>query len=580
MPLIDQPDSPELIEHQNDFTGGIRYGPPPIHLKPNEYVSSVGAEVTAGGKFLKLHGQTPIGPAFKITPRPDPYGLFYMSAKENRDVFARLSSFLYVAKYGDNFDPYSWTRVASNISFVNAYYTAVQGLVANDTTYTSVSGTTQAGVSLDALFLTAAVSTSQTGPSYSRVAWVASSGYSAAHVHYTIQPRGLTWFQKRLWFIDESTLYWSMLDDGSSWDSLSSSVVISRPGDDINMAITAMREPTPRLLIWRRNSVWLLDIYWTTEGYNPTLSNALDYTKALLRPIVFNVGLAAPRAVVWVPGTTGGGDYLYLARDGIRSLARSTSDTQGGASLPITSPRAQFFIDRINWAYAYKSVAWFHRGLAYFAVPLDTATDPGTVICYDPALDIFYFHGISAGAFATIEYPGRPPELLYQATNFSFENYTSGSGVSFPVSQPHVYNLSTGISFYNGTAVNFILATRAFTGDIAAPAGSGVRYAKRWNYIECGFQPAATNATFVIDYKVSTDYDAGSGSFTSRLGYMAVPGNSALSRALVIKSLALHGVTASNIISFQISETGCYDTPGIEYIEVSSFPYNHTIPPR
>ena len=85
----------------------------------------------------------------------------------------------------------------------------------------------------------------------------------------------------------------------------------------------------------------------------------------------------------WALGSVAqvGEDALFLSRDGVRSIAQSAQDKKRGVNLPISWP-IQDWIDRINWAYAYKAQAAVWADKYLLAVPIDSATENSHVLCW------------------------------------------------------------------------------------------------------------------------------------------------------------------------------------------------------
>jgi hypothetical protein len=82
-----------------------------------------------------------------------------------------------------------------------------------------------------------------------------------------------------------------------------------------------------------------------------------------------------------------GNDLLFMARDGVRSLQRmEAAASQFQVSAPLSRP-VQPLIDRINWEYASTICAVKHREYALFAVPLDSAIYPDTVLVWNGRLE-------------------------------------------------------------------------------------------------------------------------------------------------------------------------------------------------
>lgn len=550
MPLIDQPDTPELIDHQNSFAEGVVNNRESHLLTPFQAYHLLNCDLDMDGRVRKAHGFNKRGPANLDLSGKMPFGLFAFEPEgTQRSLLAHYANELYQFSDHQASAPFTWQRVASNVSFVSTHYMAAQGQIL--------------GTPGSALFLCACVSESSTGHSYSQLAFVEGGGnFSAAQVSYTgLFAKSITWFQRRLWAVNERAIVWSALNDGSSRAPGSPDITFGPVGEyDPNMAIVPLREPTPRMLIFRKSSVWLLDIYWTTDGFYASTADTMDFTKALIRPIVQEVGLMAPRAVTWIPGAEGG-DYLFLSREGIRSLNRSLTDVQGGAGLPI-SWKIQKTIDRINWDRADRSVATFHNGLAYFSFPIDGAQENNFVVAYDVRYEHFYFMDWEAAAFTRMRYPGRDVALYFQSSKSVAENYTSPA---FNVTHQHVYDTSSGLVGYGGSAIDFDVQTRGYVFDIGDPIGSGLRYRKKNNWLELGMKPGGTTASFGISYKVNH------ASAWSAFGAFSILSTET---GVIRKKFSLRNIPPSRVVEFRIRDNLTMAQPELEYVQVSAHPLN------
>jgi len=142
-------------------------------------------------------------------------------------------------------------------------------------------------------------------------------------------------------------------------------------GDPIR-AIASMQ--SYNLAVLKENSVWLV---YTDPASEPDDFSADQASEA----VSYGVGCVGRRA--WC---TYGNDLLFLARDGVRSLQRMVAAAgQYQLAAPISQP-LQPWIDRINWSYAHTTAAVKYRELALFAVPLDNALTPNTVLVWNGRL--------------------------------------------------------------------------------------------------------------------------------------------------------------------------------------------------
>lgn len=139
------------------------------------------------------------------------------------------------------------------------------------------------------------------------------------------------------------------------------------------------------LLVICRNSFHLVDA-------NPANTSAADWG---IQHLPSGIGGVARRAFA-----VSGNDCLFLAADGIRSIKRMAATAENfEVTAPLSLPM-QPYIDRINWSSAYKSCAWTYKQLAFFAVPLDSATEPSHVLVFNRRTDSWM--GIWTGWTPTI----------------------------------------------------------------------------------------------------------------------------------------------------------------------------------
>lgn len=486
MAIIDSPDSPLLWEESQIITGGMVNHAEPHLLTPDQAVRLLNIQTTVSGRRQKRTGVLPMGTGPANPLSPNSLHEFLAATAGIQHLVGQWGSELYSSS-GDD----TWTRRASSFSLADTVYFAAQGR------------TTDA---LPGLFFASCVGvTDNASLPYSHL-FSLNSAWGASPVS-EIRPRTLAWFQGRLWAYNscmtnhgQSWLTWSAPLRGNDFDH-GEGFSVDPDTADAGVCIVPSRDNTPRLFLFNERSVYQLDIYWTSDGYYPTTANALDFTKSSLRPIVISSGCVAPRGALWVPGQSGA-DILFLSREGIRLLSRSLTDAQGGTPLPL-SYRIQPTIDRINWAMADRSCAAYWDGKAYFAVPVDGAVHPNLIIAYDVSRDQFSELDLNVRAWT--------PAKLSNARSFYFLSGTSGTEteLSSPATGAtygyHVYEWGSGTADPFKSPINFIEETRAFSFDQGGAPGTGLRYRKKWNYLDLAVQSAATDATLSIEYRVDDD---------------------------------------------------------------------------
>lgn len=475
---FDSIDGPDWTEEVAYSDGGFRNDVEFHLLPPNTAARLLNITPDVTGRLQKRQGIAKLGSAGLGNPN----GLFPFEAP-----LQGLN--LLVGQWGSNL--YSsagdavWARRASNVSLSNTFYAHAQGRGRN---------------ALPTLFLSSCVGVSDNVslPYGSLVCLDSSFGVTET----ATRARAICWFQNRLWAAGDggpNLISWSSPLDGRDFSNGENFEVDPDTGD-VCSAIVPMRDGTPRLMIFRERSIYQLEIVWTTDGYYPTTANALDFTKSQIRPLALNTGCVATRSLVWVPGQQQA-DLLFLSREGIRSLARSATDAQGGAPPPL-SQRIDPTIQRINWQYADRSVAAYFNNVAYFSVPVDGSIRNNLTIAYDVLRDGFYEldHGAAAWTPAKLT---SDRKMFFLSASAASENGL-GSPASGATNGYHVYQLDGSQTDPAGRPVSFDIQTRAFdfTSATGGEPGSGLRVKKKWNYLAMAIQSAATAATISLQYKV------------------------------------------------------------------------------
>jgi hypothetical protein len=484
--FFDTPDSPNWIEETQSINGGFVDSTELHLLRPDQAGRLLNIDPTIAGRVQKRLGPESIG-----SPGPtNPNGLFpFESDLHNLHLLVgQWGSKLY-STTGDD----SWSPRATTVSLVDTVYMASQGR----------------GNGLPSLFLTSCVAdTSNVSLPWGNMVCI-DSGFGVTET--ATRCRATAWFQDRLWGLNfcasnisgklgADLLGWSAPLDGRDFSN-GQTVGIDSSAGDAGVAILPMRDGTPRMMIFKENSVHQLDIFWATDGYFPLTANALDFTKSLLRPITYQAGAVATRAVIWAPSQNS--DVLFLSRDGIRALPRGLTDAQAPLGLPLSFPIQQT-IDRINWAQAHRATAIYWGNVAYFAVPVDGSDRNNFVIAYDSARGgSWYELDFQVAAWSTVKF-NNERNLFFQSSTSVTESGLGalGSGVTLGY---HVYQTDVGNNDPAGLPIQFDYQTRAYTFDQGQQPGAGLRHRKKWNYLDLAVQAAATAATLTISYKVDDD---------------------------------------------------------------------------
>lgn len=153
------------------------------------------------------------------------------------------------------------------------------------------------------------------------------------------------------------------------------------------------------LACFKEHSVWLINT-------DPTATSSSGWTK---QELTTGIGCVGKRAAVAV-----GGDVFFFSQDGIRSLKLSVG-TEGAFEIsPPLSQQLQPYVDRVNWSYASTICAHRYREFVFFAVPLDSATEPNYTLVFNVRLAKWmgFWTGWTPHCFETTRFAGEPQQLV------------------------------------------------------------------------------------------------------------------------------------------------------------------------
>lgn len=181
-------------------------------------------------------------------------------------------------------------------------------------------------------------------------------------------PAGLNYvdsYSDRIWGSVGNTLHFSEFRVGTNWtttigaESDPGFITIETPTAE---SINAVKAGPRRLVIFTPNSL-----------FNLFGSSAEDFT---LTPVANDIGSLSNQAVTTIEGR-----IYFVHQTGIYSY--------GGAVRPDRqfSMPVQDYIDRINPAASSKVCAGTDGKLLFIGIPLDAATEPNTVLVYNPEYD-------------------------------------------------------------------------------------------------------------------------------------------------------------------------------------------------
>lgn len=167
----------------------------------------------------------------------------------------------------------------------------------------------------------------------------------------------------------------SLLAAGTGgWNSATNAF---RVGGGEGQAITAMCSAKGYwLAVGKESSIYMV-------GADPAASSISAWP---IRRLTDSIGVVGKKAMISF------GDFLFVfARDGVRKIS-SVPSQEGATPWEITAPVSQpmqSYINRVNWASASKIV--LHKYLHYLlvALPLDSATEPNTVLVWNSRLGVW-----------------------------------------------------------------------------------------------------------------------------------------------------------------------------------------------
>lgn len=274
-------------------------------------------------------------------------------------------------------------------------------------------------------------------------------------------PRVILYFQNRLWKAndqvsgDGNDLAWSELDDGLTYSPANELSIEPGVGGKITALLPA-RDSVPRIWVFKEEAIAFLEPKWgSSSALIPGLGDELDTIQSKVQTLTRGTGCIATKSCIWTPGLQGA-DVLFLARDGIRSLARASDDTVTGAGPPV-SFNIPDWIDRINFASAHKATATFYDNSYHLAVPMDGAVENNYILRFDVIQRNWSLHHWEARDISEIP--------VAQEARFFFQNNFTTQDCSFtgaPASEYQIYRGYTGDIDPGNTAVQYFLETRAF----------------------------------------------------------------------------------------------------------------------
>lgn len=473
-------DQPPLEESQVDVSGGVYSSIEPFYLQPNQIFYLKNANLDTLGKRQKRNGVYSLGGPAASSPQ----GMGSWVTDDQKRYLVGVWDHVPYLSEGD----FTWASAGAGTCSLpgNSMYGIVQG---RGFFYTG-----SATLSSSALFIHG--TEPWTGTTLPPLWIIPESGTETCQASYPA--RAVTWWQGRLWLGNLScpdfgpdTVMWSDILDGVTIDPTNNIEIDPDRGDEI-VAIVPTRASDPRLYIFKRNSIYALDVVWGSGTFIPTTENSLDTTNSRVVLLSAKIGCVAPKTITYGSGS-GRSDIFFLSRDGLRSLQRVEQDVAGGAGEAVSEP-IKDVIDRINWSYAHKSVAAVWDNKLYLTIPVDGATELNLTVVFDLVTKTWIGEMGLVGVDMTDFDLANQQRKLYTQWNALTTEYLAGTGATAAV---HCFELFRDDEFYDPsrTAVEYEEQTRAFIF-----GNYGLK--KRWNWLELIYDPCDSAVTVSLYAKV------------------------------------------------------------------------------
>ena len=278
---------------------------------------------------------------------------------------------------------------------------------------------------------------------------------------------------------NRNTLYASDILDTEVWKSTNSIIVGGNDGEDIT-AIQPFYDY--EIVVFKPNKIYLV-------AADPTATTAAGWTVRLLND---RTGCIAGKSVSFVNK-----DIFFLAKDGIRSVARSVADDFYVVGTPISEP-IKDIINRINWNQVSTCNGAFYDNRYFLAVPLDTATTPSHVIVYNALFNSFEgLWDIKASSMVVTNFSSQSGYAFSEyAPKLAFGSPTSQVGHYLGYKDEQTANDDTDYKDY-GTSYTSRIVTKSYDFDDRLSQKFGSHYEIEF------YDSGSTNAT--ISMRRDTD---------------------------------------------------------------------------
>jgi len=260
----------------------------------------------------------------------------------------------------------------------------------------------------------------------------------------SLAPNCIASFQNRIFYAENELVGWSEIGQLASYSDSNNLLVEPGIGGRITALVPA-RDANPLIWIFKERGIFAFEVRWGTDGnFIATAGDALDTTRSSIKPLTIGTGCIATKSATWVPGVPGksGADIFYLSRDGVRTLSRSATDAQQGASFPLSYDIPEW-INRINWTTAHRAVAAVFDNAYHLAVPMDGALDNNFILRYDLATEGWTLHNMEVRDMGPFDL-GSTPRLWGQNIHAAGDTSATGGSTDPSLAPYQLYRLFSG----------------------------------------------------------------------------------------------------------------------------------------
>jgi hypothetical protein len=448
MPETPRENKPQ-VQQVDSIHKGISNRAVPWAIGGEQCPDLLNIDTTDIGKWIRRQGSQPFG---GLVGKCGGLGSFYDANQTQLNAYGIWDSKIYRSTGAPD-----WSIVATGVSLVaDRLHQFNEGDWADGAAFRRALYVTQVeptSSATDASFV--AVFDAADGGAHSQ---------SASHA-----PRVSVYWQARLWIADNQVtgdgndLAWSELDDGLTYSPANELSIQPGVGGRIT-GLLPSRDSDPTLIVFKEDAVCAVTTFWgSSSSLIPGVGDKLDTIKSSVKVLSQGAGCVAPRSIQWVPALEGS-DALFLARDGIRSLRRSSDDVQQGAGPPL-SYEIPDVIARINFDAARVCTSVVFDNVYYLACPFDGAVNNTHIIAYDLLQQSFHVHEINGGTKDLALLPFTQDERVYFQSNEVFYDCSSTGLASTDSGVRQTYRLFAPgyLEDPGGGSIPYTFESRSFT---------------------------------------------------------------------------------------------------------------------